>query len=335
MIDINYAAGTLDKIIKSGGDFEKNATDFPFSALTQFHLLYHYKNQNDSRTAAQLKLTAIQFPNSLWMRFQIEQALQQAAQERSTIVAEESDVSAFIIDDPIPTDESLSEEKVEEKREEKIEEEGEEEIDIPNIEVKEQSDVSALIIDNPISTDENLSEEEIEEKIEEKPEEINIPNVDVQEQKEVEEFLEEPKMFPKEEPKPETILSESPENEELTLEPLSMRDYFASQGITIPTELLENDKLGLQMKSFTAWLKEMKRLHSNKLPTQNPAIERMIRSSAEKSNSQQEILTETMADILIKQGRPDKAIELYEKLSLMNPSKSTYFAAKIDILKNP
>lgn len=294
MIDINYAAGTLDKIIKSGGDFEKNATDFPFSALTQFHLLYHYKNQNDSRTAAQLKLTAIQFPNSLWMRFQIEQALQQAAQERSTIVAEESlsnsDVSAFIIDDSISPDESLSKEEVGEK---------------------------------------------IEEKTEEKQEEIGIPNVDVQEQKEVEEFLEEPKMFPKEEPKPETILSESPENEELTLEPLSMRDYFASQGITIPTELLENDKLGLQMKSFTAWLKEMKRLHSNKLPTQNPAIERMIQSSAEKSNSQQEILTETMADILIKQGRPDKAIELYEKLSLMNPSKSTYFAAKIDILKNP
>lgn len=334
MIDINYAAGTLDKIIKSGGDFEKNATDFPFSALTQFHLLYHYKNQNDSRTAAQLKLTAIQFPNSLWMRFQIEQALQQAAQERSTIVAEESDVSAFIIDDSISPDESLSKEEVGEKIEKK-----QEEIDTPNVEVQEQSDVSARIIDDPISTDESLKEEEVEEKIEEKTEqkqeEIGIPNVDVQEQKEVEEFLEEPKMFPKEEPKPETILSESPENEELTLEPLSMRDYFASQGITIPTELLENDKLGLQMKSFTAWLKEMKRLHSNKLPTQNPAIERMIRSSAEKSNSQQEILTETMADILIKQGRPDKAIELYEKLSLMNPSKSTYFAAKIDILKNP
>jgi hypothetical protein len=36
---------------------------------------------------------------------------------------------------------------------------------------------------------------------------------------------------------------------------------------------------------------------------------------------------------LIKQNKQEKAIEMYEKLSLMNPSKSAYFAAKIESLK--
>ena len=41
-----------------------------------------------------------------------------------------------------------------------------------------------------------------------------------------------------------------------------------------------------------------------------------------------------MAAVLAKQGKLAKAIELYQKLSLMNPSKSAYFAAKIEQLKD-
>jgi hypothetical protein len=40
-----------------------------------------------------------------------------------------------------------------------------------------------------------------------------------------------------------------------------------------------------------------------------------------------------MAEILIQQNRKDLAIGLYRKLSLLDPAKSTYFAAKIDHLK--
>jgi hypothetical protein len=40
-----------------------------------------------------------------------------------------------------------------------------------------------------------------------------------------------------------------------------------------------------------------------------------------------------MAEVLMKQGKREKAIEMFEKLSLMNPSKSAYFAAKIESLK--
>ena len=45
------------------------------------------------------------------------------------------------------------------------------------------------------------------------------------------------------------------------------------------------------------------------------------------------IVTETLANILIKQGKLDKAIDVYTKLSLQNPEKSPYFDARIKALK--
>ena len=46
------------------------------------------------------------------------------------------------------------------------------------------------------------------------------------------------------------------------------------------------------------------------------------------------IATETLAGILARQGHFDKAIKMYEKLSLQFPEKSDTFAAKIEELKN-
>lgn len=123
------------------------------------------------------------------------------------------------------------------------------------------------------------------------------------------------------------------ENQSVEFEPLHTIDYFASQGIIIREEALMNDKLGKQMKSFTDWLKSMKKLHPGRLPEQNEVVEKIIQSSAELSNEDAGVLTEAMAEVLIKQGKSQKAIEMFEKLSLMNPSKSIYFAAKIESLK--
>ena len=124
------------------------------------------------------------------------------------------------------------------------------------------------------------------------------------------------------------------ENESITFEPLHAVDYFASQGIKITDELLTNDKLGSQMKSFTAWLKSMKKLHPGKLEEQSLATEKLIQASANESNFNTEILTEAMAEVLIKQDKKDKAIEMFSKLSLINPSKSAYFAARIESIKS-
>jgi len=120
-----------------------------------------------------------------------------------------------------------------------------------------------------------------------------------------------------------------PNKDELLFEPMHLVDYFASQGIKLTEEMQNADKLGKQLKSFTQWLKTMKKVHEGQLPEATEQAERVIKTLAEKSNAGEEVLTESMAEVFAIQGKHQKAIEVYEKLSLLNPSKSAYFAAKI------
>jgi hypothetical protein len=117
----------------------------------------------------------------------------------------------------------------------------------------------------------------------------------------------------------------------LLFEPLHTTDYFASVGIKITDEHKPNDKLGLQLKSFTAWLKTMKKVHVVE-DTSNTATDITIQTLADKSNTEADVVTEAMANILIQQGSIKKAIEVLEKLSLLNPAKSTYFVTQINQL---
>lgn len=111
-------------------------------------------------------------------------------------------------------------------------------------------------------------------------------------------------------------------------------DYFASQGIKAPAEVQPGDKLGKQLKSFTEWLKTMKRLPQAPAEVQTDEREQQhIRQFAAGSLEEKEVVTETMAEVLAKQDKKDEAIAIYEKLSLLDPSKSGYFAAKIENLK--
>ena len=132
------------------------------------------------------------------------------------------------------------------------------------------------------------------------------------------------------------IIPEMKEPEGLMFEPMHVVDYFASQGIKLSEEEQTKDKLGKQMKSFTEWLKSMKKLPSgDSNSTVQPIIaaESSIPALAEKSNEEGEVVTEAMAEVLAMQGKLARSIAVYEKLSLMNPSKSAYFAAKIEKLK--
>ena len=47
-----------------------------------------------------------------------------------------------------------------------------------------------------------------------------------------------------------------------------------------------------------------------------------------------DLISETLADLLAYQGNNNKAIEMYMRLSLHIPEKSDYFAAKIEKLRN-
>lgn len=124
----------------------------------------------------------------------------------------------------------------------------------------------------------------------------------------------------------------APVNEEMLFEPLFATDYFASQGIKLSDEMQSSDKLGKQLKSFTEWLKTIKKTH-NYTPPEPKQVDQNVAQLAEKSNIETEVITEAMAEVYLQQGKISKANEVYEKLSLQNPAKSTYFAGKIENLK--
>jgi hypothetical protein len=130
-------------------------------------------------------------------------------------------------------------------------------------------------------------------------------------------------------------LNQEPTETELSFEPYHTVDYFASQGIKFIPEEKPADRFGQQLKSFTEWLKSMKRLpetESIKLP--DLPTEEKVLQLADHSLNQGEVVTETMAEVWLKQGNKEKAIEIYNKLSLLNPPKSAYFASLAERLKN-
>ena len=119
----------------------------------------------------------------------------------------------------------------------------------------------------------------------------------------------------------------------MLFEPMHMVDYFASQGIKLSEEVQTADKLGKQLKSFTDWLKTMKKVHVETEAQSTNQTDAGIQNLAENSNTDAGVLTESMAEVFAKQGKMGKASEVYQKLSLLNPAKSTYFAAKLQNLK--
>jgi BMFP domain-containing protein YqiC len=121
---------------------------------------------------------------------------------------------------------------------------------------------------------------------------------------------------------------------DLVFEPFHTVDYFASQGIKISQEEAPKDKFGKQLKSFTEWLKTMKRLPAAEIASSvERSSEQKIENLAADSVNSADVVTEAMAEVWLRQGNKEKAIEIYNKLILLYPSKSAYFAAKIDSLK--
>ena len=144
--------------------------------------------------------------------------------------------------------------------------------------------------------------------------------------------LEEP-----EEPAKPAVQPAKPEPEPAPIfEPYHTIDYFASQGIKLTLDENPGDQLGKQLKSFTEWLKGMRRLpRKDREVIPDRVAEEAIQTIAAHSIEGKDVLTETMAEVLAKQGMRERARAVYEKLSLLNPDKRAYFAAKIEQLNIP
>ncbi len=160
------------------------------------------------------------------------------------------------------------------------------------------------------------------------------------------------------------------QKEEQLFTPAQSDDYFMQQGIKISRELPDNlDELAVRqdddtqekslmvMMSFTEWLLHFKTTAEKKnaeledqkavrtmwqkeklsaaLEEENDEIPENVFEMAVNSIAREEgLASESLADIYMKQGKYDQAIEMYKKLSLRNPQKNAYFARKIEeILK--
>ncbi|MDE3213634.1 MAG: hypothetical protein KGM98_10400 [Bacteroidota bacterium] len=289
------------------GAIQQNASKYPYCAYTSMLALYHLKKTQDPSLQTAVKKKALLFPNTDWLLLllhQVPKDLQLAnykpeevSHETEPVITEPVSVKPPKFVQPEPTTEP-------------------EEITSPEPETSHPSfspentqpseEINSLGF-SPLKS-EDMEQQDLREQV---PESENPDTSPVQ-------SAQEP----------------APESSELTFEPLHTVDYFASIGVKIDEETLKDDKLASQVKSFTEWLKTMKKIHPDKLGPQDAALEKIVQASADESNINTEILTEAMAEVLVKQQKKDKAIEMFQKLSLINPAKSAYFAAKIESIKS-
>ncbi len=338
---------------------EKNVKEYPASSVALFLLLYHKKKNNVPGFENSLKHIGMYLNNPFWIQYQLLQTSEINDQNviENHIEPALSTERELIEEIPLKSEDSnLSETSTEEKNQE-INAINNYELNENKIEsVHEEINSTSEFIENPQENIESLqltndtkdllvSEPNVElEKShedftqeEDKTEHIQIRDEEASVIHSPETVIE-PLQDNFKETEPAVPLKEDGRSpvtnvESIAFEPLHTVDYFASQGIKISEEVLENDHLGKQLKSFTAWLKSMKKLHPGQMPEQNEVIEKIIQSSSEASNNEANILTEAMAEVLVMQDKKEKAIGMYEKLSLLNPSKSAYFASKIESLK--
>lgn len=164
-------------------------------------------------------------------------------------------------------------------------------------------------------------------------------------------------------PEQDAVQEERPTEEKQApvFQPIYTEDYFLHQGIQVSDELPgeqeanqdDEDKSLMVVMSFHEWLmyfktkkeKEKEEQEDKKalkamwqkeklaaaLEEESEEIPESVFEMAVNSIAKEEgLASESLAEILIKQGKYDKAIDMYQKLSLRNPQKNVYFAAKID-----
>jgi hypothetical protein len=157
-----------------------------------------------------------------------------------------------------------------------------------------------------------------------------------------------------------------PETDESFILPVYTEDYFLHQGMQvsnkIPEDLPGKDvspadeaKSLMVVMSFSEWLlyfkkrkeQEQEEVEGQKavktmwqkeklaaaLEEENEEIpEKVFEMAVNSITKEDDLVSESLAEIYSKQGKFDKAIEMYRKLSLRNPQKKAYFARKIEVL---
>lgn len=94
----------------------------------------------------------------------------------------------------------------------------------------------------------------------------------------------------------------------------------------------ESDKQKEQLEMIEQFIKTQPSISSNKDKPAHAASGDL--STIKTGEFNDNVVSETLVDILLKQGKKDKAIEVLKKLIWKFPQKKAYFAAQIEELKN-
>ncbi|MBK6266249.1 hypothetical protein JKA74_14480 [Marivirga sp. S37H4] len=88
-----------------------------------------------------------------------------------------------------------------------------------------------------------------------------------------------------------------------------------------------------QIELITSFI-EKEPIISKKFASNDPDTKKVIEDlSLSSTNLSEDVISETLAKLMVKQGRNQKAIDIYKKLIWKFPQKKTYFAEQIENLK--
>ena len=108
----------------------------------------------------------------------------------------------------------------------------------------------------------------------------------------------------------------------------SFSDWLHIMRYSNPTDISEGEKKNSGMDLIDNFLNS-----EPKIIPDTARKHKNVDLSEQKNDEDEDILSETLAGIYIKQGHKSKAISIFEKLRLKYPEKSVYFARRISELK--
>ena len=115
--------------------------------------------------------------------------------------------------------------------------------------------------------------------------------------------------------------------EETVEEVKNEADLLVNQEIMIKKNKKEKEK---KVKAKSEKIKAKKGKKSKKKKKEKSLVKKVAKKSIQES---EDIISETLAELLAEQGSRKKAIQMYKRLSLIFPKKSSFFAEKIKKLK--